>query len=173
KDLQFDEQDRPLLLYVTSHGYESGPKNAPRTWTLARWTGGTWQKSPITTSDNNYDAGELHQVAADDWRLIAPTDPGPQAFNPGGEVAQWQSRNQGATWQKTRTLTSGSQFNHTYVRRVLNAHPDFVAIWADGHGRQPSESTLYFCNADGEVFQLPREMHSDFASMQVVQQRGR
>ncbi len=76
----------------------------------------------------------------------------------------WQSRDQGATWQKTRELTQGSEMNHTYVRRVLGGHPDFVALWADGHGRKPSHSHLYFSNAAGRVFQLPRSMAGDTAT---------
>ncbi len=39
KDLRYDHQDRPVLLYITSKGYQSGPMNDPRTWTLARWDG--------------------------------------------------------------------------------------------------------------------------------------
>lgn len=31
KDLVYDARDRPVILYLTSKGYESGPKNDPRT----------------------------------------------------------------------------------------------------------------------------------------------
>ena len=61
-------------------------------------------------------------------------------------------------------MTQDSSMNHTYVRRVLNATPDFIALWADGHGRQPSESRVYFCDSQGSVFQLPFVMNSDHAS---------
>ncbi len=161
KDLRFDKNDRPLLLYLTSGGFESGPKNNPRTWMLARWTGAQWSMSAITTSDNNYDMGELWLQADDDWRVIGPTADGPQAYNPGGEVVMWQSRDQGATWTEQRQLTHDSPMNHTYVRRVLNAHPDFIAIWADGHGRQPSDSRLHFADANGNVFRLPERMDGE------------
>ena len=168
KDIRFDQDDRPVLLYITSKGYQSGPQNDPRTWTIARWTGDQWIISPITTSDNNYDMGELWMYAPNDWRIIAPTEVGPQPFNPGGEVAMWQSRDQGGSWQKICQLTSGSQRNHTYVRRALDAHPDFVALWADGHGRQPSESRLYFSDDRGTVFQLPEVMNSATENCQKV-----
>jgi hypothetical protein len=164
KDLRYDHQDRPVLLYITSKGYQSGPENNPRTWTIARWDGSKWRISPVTTSDNNYDMGELWIFATDDWRIIAPTEIGPQPFNPGGEIAMWSSRDQGLSWHKQRQLTVGSRQNHTYVRRSLNGHPDFIAIWADGHGRQPSDSRLYFSDADGTVFQLPRSMTTSQAS---------
>lgn len=163
KDLRFDREDRPVLLYVTSKGYQSGPANDPRTWRLARWTGKEWKLSSITTSDNNYDMGELWMLKADDWRVLGPTEQGPQPYNPGGEVAMWKSTDQGVTWSKMRQLTQASDRNHTYVRRALNSHADFVAIWADGHGRQPSESRLYFANVLGDVFQLPKNMASDHA----------
>ena len=168
KDLRFDRNDRPVLLYITSKGYQSGPKNDPRTWMLARWTDSEWKFSSITTSDNNYDFGELWMMADDDWRVIGPTEPGPQPYNPGGEVAMWKSADQGATWTKMRQLTKGSSMNHTYVRRALNAHPDFIAIWADGHGRQPSESRLYFANSAGDVFLLPPTMTTDTAKPERV-----
>ncbi len=168
KDMRYDAQDRPVLLYITSKGYESGPKNDPRTWTLARWRGNQWSYSAITTSDNNYDIGELWMLSDEDWRVIGPTETGPQPYNPGGEVAMWQSRDQGVSWQMMRQMTFGSSMNHTYVRRVLNAHEDFIAIWADGHGRQPSESRLYIANSRGEVFQLPELMTADQMPLQRV-----
>ena len=40
-------------------------------------------------------------------------------------------------------------------RRPVNAHDDFYAFWADGHGRQPSASSLYFCTKAGDVYRLP------------------
>ena len=118
KDLRFDASDRPVLLYITSKGYQSGPANDPRTWTIARWTGNQWKISPITESDNNYDFGELWMLADDDWRVIGPTETGPQPYNPGGEIAMWKSVDQGATWTKIRQMTAGSEMNHTYVRRA-------------------------------------------------------
>ena len=162
KDIQFDGAGRPVILFVTSGGYESGPDNDPRTWTLVRWTGRKWKFSDITTSDNNYDMGSIY-LGKTQWRLVAPTEPGPQAYNPGGEMCMWVSKDKGAHWQRSLQLTQHSVFNHTYSRRPLNAHPEFYAFWADGHGRQPSESRLYFCNYQGEVFQLPTHMDEEFA----------
>lgn len=169
KDLRYDEDDRPVILYLTSKGYESGPKNDPRTWMIACWTGQDWEMHPVTTSDNNYDFGELWFVSDNDWRIIAPTETGPQPYNPGGEVAMWTSRDRGKTWRRTRQLTSDSPRNHTYVRRPLNPHPDFFALWADGHGRRPSQSRLYFCDQAGTVRVLPRKMSADFAEPQIVE----
>jgi hypothetical protein len=167
-DIQYDEQDRPVILYITSKGYESGPKNDPRTWTIAQWTGRQWEIRPAMTSDNNYDMGSLWFDADGAWRIIAPTETGPQPYNPGGEVALWISRDRGATWRKEKQLTANSRRNHTYVRRPVNAHPDFFALWADGHGRQPSLSMLYFCDREGNVRVLPRQMDSATAAPELL-----
>jgi len=169
KDTNFDSQGRPILLYLTSGGWEAGPKNDPRVWHTARWTGSQWEIRGTIRSDNNYEMGSLYIEADDLWRIIAPTETGPQAYNPGGEVAMWVSRDQGASWEKTKQLTHDSEFNHTYCRRPVNAHPDFYAFWADGHGRRPSESRLYFTDRDGtHVWRLPPSMKTDQAKPEVA-----
>jgi hypothetical protein len=162
-DIAFDAQHRPAILYLTSHGYESGPKNGPFTWNTARWTGRQWQICRVTESDNNYDMGSLYIEADGLWRIIGPTEPGPQRYNTGGEIAMWTSADQGATWKKVRQMTQASKWNHGYCRKPLAAQPDFYAIWADGDARRPSESRLYFCNREGNVRMLPPHMTTDFA----------
>ena len=171
KDIRYDEQDRPVILYVTSKGYQSGPKNDPRTWTTAQWTGDSWTIRPAFMSDNNYDMGSIWIEQDGTWRIVGPSETGPQPYNPGGEVAMWISTDRGQTWKKQKQLTAGSERNHTYVRRPVNAHPDFFALWADGHGRQPSLSQLYFCDREGNVRLLPREMDSETAVPEVVDHR--
>jgi hypothetical protein len=171
KDIQFDAADHPVILVVTSNGYESGPGNDPRTWTVVRWTGKHWDFSDITTSDNNYDMGSLY-LEEDVWRIVAPTETGPQPYNPGGEMAMWTSQDEGRKWHREKRLTVDSPRNHTYARRPVNAHSDFYAFWADGHGRQPSKSLLYFCNKQGDVFQLPALMQGKFSRPQRVRARS-
>lgn len=95
------------------------------------------------------------------WRLIAPTEPGPQRYNTGGEMALWVIRDQGRSWKKEKQMTTGSRFIHAFARAAVNAHPDFYAIWSDGHARQSSECHLYFCDRDGRVFRLPRRMNGE------------
>jgi hypothetical protein len=169
KDIRFDADERPVILFITSKGYESGPTNDPRTWTTARWTGKTWQIREAFTSDNNYDMGSLYIEDDGTWRIIGPTVTGPQPYNPGGEIAMWISRNLGQTWQKVKQLTNDSPRNHTYARRPVNAHPDFYAIWADGHGRKPSLSNLYFCDKQGNVYLLPREMSEELVKPKLFE----
>ncbi|MFW6189192.1 MAG: BNR-4 repeat-containing protein [Planctomycetota bacterium] len=164
KTLQFDAEGRPVILFLTSPGFESGPANDPRIWRTARWTGQEWRVRDVTTSDNNYDFGPLYVEGNGTWRLIAPTGTGPQPYNPGGEVEMWLSEDEGETWRKTAELTRGSDRNHTYVRRPVNIHPDFYALWADGHARQLSRSCLYFVSRAGDrVRRLPPQMESDSA----------
>jgi hypothetical protein len=90
--------------------------------------------------------------------LIGPTEKGPQEYNTGGELAMWVSSDQGDTWTKVKDITKGSKYNHTYVRRPVNANEKFYGFWADGHGREISESNLYFCDKQGNVTKLPRKM---------------
>jgi hypothetical protein len=172
KDIHYDAAGRPVILYVTSKGYQSGPGNMPRTWTTARWTGRGWDIHGSIVSDNNYDTGSLYIESADLWRIIGPTQVGPQPFNPGGEVAMWTSVDRGKTWTLARRMTRGSPYNHTYVRRPVNAHADFYGFWADGHGRKPSESRLYFCDKQGRVFRLPPTMIQDFEKPQPLANEG-
>lgn len=168
KDIQFDADGRPVIMFITSKGYESGPKNDPRTWNTARWTGSKWEIRPITTSDNNYDMGSLYIEEDGTWRVIAPTTSGPQKYNPGGEIDMWVSSDRGENWKKARALTSNSPMNHTYARHPVNAHKDFYSIWADGHGRKPSDSRIHFADRDGNVYVLPREMKGDFARPELL-----
>ncbi|WP_236979554.1 BNR-4 repeat-containing protein [Membranihabitans maritimus] len=160
KDITYDQENHPVILYITSKGFEAGPKNDPRTWRTARWNGEEWIIRDITTSDNNYDMGSLYIEKDGTWKIIAPTETGPQPYNPGGEVALWESKDQGNSWSRIKQMTKNSSFNHSYVRRPLNAHPDFYGFWADGHGRQKSKSRLYISNKNGDVFMLPPVMEN-------------
>jgi hypothetical protein len=162
KDVNFDADGRPVILVLASSGYESGPQNDPRTWQTARWNGEKWDRRAMTTSDNNYDHGSLYVEADGTWRVIAPTDDGPQKGNPGGEIVIWTSNDQGAAWIRARQVTADSPQNHTFVRRPLYAEAKFYALWADGHGRQPSQSRLYFTDREGtQAWALPQRMDGD------------
>lgn len=168
-DLNYDGDGNPLILYMTAKSWVSGPEGGPRFWTLARWTGSAWTFHEITESDNNYDCGSIYVGEGGLLRVVGPTETGPQAFNPGGEMALWRSEDLGETWVREKQLTGGSAMNHTYARRPLGAQDGFLAFWADGHGRQPSESRLYFLDArENTVRQLPFEMVNDRATPVVV-----
>lgn len=155
-DITFDAEQSPAILVISSKGYEAGPENAPRQWRVFQPKNGQWTEYVVTISDSNYDMGSLYAEPGNTFRIIGPTAEGPQAYNPGGEVAMWLSRDGGTSWNMTKQLTKNSLMNHAYVRKPRHAQPDFYGIWADGHGRKPSESSLYFTTKDGTVFKLPR-----------------
>ncbi len=159
KDIAFDAAGNPAILVVTSRDHRPGPAGGPRVWTLLRWNGAAWESHEVARSDHNYDMGSLYTEDDAEWRVLAPTEPGPQPWGTGGEVALWVSRDRGATWQKRRDVTAGSALNHAYVRRPVNAHPDFYGFWADGDPNGYSCSRLYFTNRAGDaVRRLPCEM---------------
>ena len=168
KDINFDAAGRPVILYLTTGGYAPGPASGERAWFTAHWTGAAWQRRAFTTSDHNYDYGSLYTEDGA-WRIVAPTEPGPQPYGTGGEMVLWTSRDEGRTWNREKQLTSGSQFNHTYARRPVDAHQHFYAFWADGNPLEPSESRLYFTDREGSrVWQLPTTMEEEFAAPLMV-----
>jgi hypothetical protein len=168
KDIAFTAEGHPVILYLTSKGYVPGPESGPYQWHTARWTGRTWEIRPFTTSDHNYDHGSLYIETNREWRVIAPTAPGPQPFGTGGDMVSWLSRDQGAKWEVAHVLTRDSRYNHTYARKPVNAHPDFYALWADGSPLEPTPSALYFATRDGKVFRLPQHMTAGTAKPERV-----
>jgi hypothetical protein len=171
KGLRYTAEGHPVILYTTSLGFESGPQNDPRTYTTARWTGSEWEFRDVTRVDNNYDYASLDIGEDGSWVLLGDTETGPQAYNTGGEVALWKSDDQGATWTKVKQLTNNSKYNHYYPRKPLNAHPDFFALWADGHAREPSESRLYFTDREGSaVWMLPPDIEGEADMVEPIRQ---
>ncbi len=162
-DLDLDADGHPVILYTTSAFHQPGPKGDPRWWTIARFDGDQWHYTDVTEANHNYTTGSLY-VEEDAWRIIGPTEKGPQPIGSGGEVAIWKSTDQGKTWEKQRDVTTDSERNHNYVRRPVNAHDDFYAFWADGNPDELSPSYLYFSNRGGDkVWRLPYDMEEDFA----------
>ncbi|MFW6155853.1 MAG: hypothetical protein ACOC7J_00925, partial [Armatimonadota bacterium] len=108
-------------------------------------------------------------INGETWTLIAPTEQGPQPYNPGGEIAVWRPEDAGESWEMLGQITKGSDYNHTYVRRPVNAHPNFAGLWADGHAREPSDSRLYFCDIDGEhAWRLPPKMEGEAEEPEAI-----
>lgn len=167
-DLNFDHEGHPLLLHVTSQGHLPGPENDPREFCLTHWDGKTWHTTAITKTDHNYDMGSLW-IDGHQWKVIAPTVPGPQPWGGGGELCLWSSADHGRTWLMQRQITRNSPRNHNYARRPRAAHDPFFALWADGNPDTFSESHLYFCDSTGgQVWRLPYDMQADFAKPEEV-----
>jgi hypothetical protein len=160
-DLNFDNDGNPVILYETSKGPEPGPQTGMRQWYTAHLKAGRWQIHRLAESDHNYDMGSLMVAKNGAWQVIAPTASGPQAYNTGGEIVMWESSDEGRSWT-SRPLTANSPYNHSYPRRPVNAHPGFYAFWADGNGRQPSPSRLYFSDREGNVYRLPEKMEKPY-----------
>ena len=160
KDVDFDENDHPVALYVSGAGHQPGPKNGPRTWSVIRWTGTEWVTHDITQSDHNYDSGSLW-ITPEKWIVIGPTDDRPQQWGAGGELVLWESTDKGKTWNRAKQITDKSPRNHNYVRKVVNGKAPFQFFWADGNPGGFGKSDLYFGDFDGNVRRLPYEMKND------------
>lgn len=156
-DAAFDKNGNPICLYVISDGHQPGPQNGPREWRVLFWNGRAWDDRKICDSDHNYDMGSLF-IKGNTWRVIAPTDPGPQPHGSGGELVMWESRDSGLTWKRKKQLTADSERNHNYVRRVVNGKSPFVYLWADGNPNVFSPSYLYIGDERGNVWPLPYDM---------------
>lgn len=161
-DLNFDRDGNPVILAIISNDFKPGPAGDPREWMVIHWKNNKWNFNKVCVSTHNYDMGSLY-IEKDCWKIIGPTESGPQKFGTGGEIALWESKDEGLTWKKSRNITDKSIRNHSYVRRPLNAHEDFYAFWADGDADKFSESHLYFTNKLGDkVWELPFNMKGDF-----------
>jgi hypothetical protein len=160
-DLNFDKDGNPVILAIISRDFRPGPNGDPREWMIIHWKNGQWNLHKVCESTHNYDMGSLY-VENGLWRIIGPTEPGPQRYGAGGEMAMWISKDEGVTWEKVRNLTTNSIRNNSYARRPLNASDEFYAFWADGNADQLSESRLYFSDKQGDkVWQLPYVMKNE------------
>ena len=161
KDMGFTAEGYPACLYIRSNGHEPGPKSAPYEWCITKWNGTEWQTTVVTTSDHNYDMGSLF-ISENDWKIVGPTEKGPQEWGVGGELAIWQSKDEGESWKKINTLTEHSSLSHSYVRKVVNFKSPFCFFWADGDSHQFSKSELYFGNFQGDIWKMPYNMTKDY-----------
>ena len=163
KDLTVDDEGQPIILHLISDHHQPGPHRRPRSWRVAHWRNGAWTMEDIAPAWHNYDMGSLVVEKGQPWRLIAPTAPGPQKQGTGGEVILWERKAPGS-WKPVKAITHHSPRNHAYVRRPLDAHPDFAAFWADGNPDRLSPSLLYFTDREGSgVWQLPETMEGPTA----------
>ena len=161
KDMAFDPEGKPVCLYIRSNGHIPGPASTPYEWCITKWGGNQFHTSVVTTSDHNYDMGSLF-IMDKAWKIVGPTQIGPQEWGVGGELAIWQSIDKGETWEKIKILTKNSILSHSYVRKPVNFKAPFCYFWANGHSHKFSKSELYFGNFNGEIWKLPYSMQKDF-----------
>ncbi len=161
-DIDFDTEGNPVLLVILSRDIEPGPRGGPREWMVISRKDNKWNFSKLCESTHNFDRGALY-IEKDEWKVIGPTEPGPEKYATGGEVAMWVSNNRGGSWEKKVQITSQSRFNHSFVSKPMNASKEFYALWADGNTSELSASSLYFTNESGtRVRILPYEMKRKF-----------
>lgn len=156
KDLSFDQAGNPVCLYLTSNGHMPGPGHGPREWKVTFFSEGNWVTRTIFQTDHNYDMGSLY-IDSNHWIIIAPSEPGPQAYHSGGEMTFWESTDNGVTWKKSKQITQ-STLNHNYARRPRNVKDPFFSFWADGNPGNFSKSQLYYSDSKGNVYRLPYQM---------------
>lgn len=171
KDLNFDKEGNPVILYVMSDGSAAGPANGPREWYVAHWNGQEWNFRYITSSTHNYDTGSIW-IERNLWRVIAPTEPGAHRWGSGGEIASWTSTSNGKKWKKEHQYTAESPKNHGYVRRPISAHNPFYCFWSDGNPERRTACHLYFGDSEGNVWRLPYEMTEDWEKPEKMEYPG-
>ncbi len=155
-DIDFDSDGNPVILAIISSSRVPGPGS--REWFVISRKDGDWNFKKVCESSHNFDRGSIH-IEGSEWKLIGPTEPGPQESGTGGEVALWVSRNGGTDWQKVTFVTKNSINNNSFVRHPVNAQKDFYALWTDGNADELSKSYLYFTNEKcDKVWMLPYDM---------------
>jgi len=160
-DINFDQHGFPICLYIKSGGAFPGPQNEPYEWVLTKWDGSKWFSSVLFCSDHNYDMGSLF-INKNKWNIVAPSKEGNKPFTMGGELCIWESDDEGHTWAMKKQITNKSNYNHSYVRRVVNGKAPFNYFWVDGDPEEISNSNLYFGDIEGNVFQLPYKMKNEY-----------
>ena len=167
KDMVYDKIGNPICLYLKSNGHRPGPNSAPYQWEVTLWTGTKWSTHEIITSDHNYDMGSLW-VNDNLWELVVPSGLAPQKWGVGGEIEIWTSTDKGKIWTKEKAVTNSSDFNHSYIRKVIDGKSPFIFFWADGNPHEFGKSQLYFGDLNGDVFRLPYIMNDDFIKPQRI-----
>ena len=160
-DIDFDSDGNPVILAIISSSRVPGPGS--REWFVISRKDGDWNFKKVCESSHNFDRGSIH-IEGSEWKLIGPTEPGPQESGTGGEVALWVSRNAGTDWQKVTFVTKNSINNNSFVRHPVNAQKDFYALWTDGNADELSKSYLYFTNEKcDKVWMLPYDMKENIS----------
>jgi hypothetical protein len=90
-DLNTDQHGNPAILAVISKHHQPGPQGDPREWMIFHWNKGKWKVQKVCESTHNYDMGSLY-IEKNTWRIIGPTDAGPQPYGTGGEMVLWTSK---------------------------------------------------------------------------------
>ncbi|MCD6359560.1 MAG: BNR-4 repeat-containing protein [Armatimonadetes bacterium] len=155
KDIQVNSRGVPYLLFL-----DARVETFESRWMVARLTPEGWRFVHVTDSDHMYDAGALIFISDDDLRIWGPSRD-VQPHEDGGDIEEWRSSDGGASWHRTRDLTTGSRFSHNHVKPVMGHQSgtgDLRAIWSYGDSRMPPQTRdvrLYYY---GEAMDAPSEI---------------
>jgi hypothetical protein len=153
EDIQLDSRGNPYILFIDADvaTYECQ-------WKVARHSQGRWLVADVARGDHMYDAGGLVIRADDDFRVYGPTTPS-QPYEDGGEMEEWTSTDQGATWTNTRHITLGSKYSHNHVKVVFrHRRDDFRVLWSYGDSHHPPATRDVFLYYYGEARPGPARM---------------
>ena len=150
KDIQVGPDGRPLVLFIDSETQTFDAK-----WKLARPGEAGWRISDVAVSDHMYDDGALVVAGADDYRFYGPTGVS-QPHEDGGEIEEWRSGDEGATWKRARALTAGSKWSHNNVKTVFGGAPDFRIMWSYGDSTSPPADPKVDMFFFGDTIDKPR-----------------
>jgi hypothetical protein len=153
KDVNFTPRGDPVILFLTSPTHLPTP--GPRQLRIACFTDGKWVIRDVLQTDHDYDHGSLY-IEGDVWTVVGAFLQGPQRDATGGRIGIWRSTDQGRHWREVRRLDHAGPRNDTYVRRPLNANPQFWSFWADGDAEKKSGVDIFFADRAGKRFRLPR-----------------
>ena len=170
KDVNFDADGNPVILYVTSYGHQPGPKDGPRDVWTANWDGKKWNFNHICPCWHDYDSGSIW-VDGKNWTVVFPSEPGPQLWGAGGELAIWKTCNAGKSWKKALQMTANSPSNHGYVRRSYGGADPFSYFWCDGNPDRITDVHIYFGDSKGNMWMLPYDMTEEWETPAVYKSR--
>lgn len=148
-DIATDTRGNPLILFI-----DADTDTFESTWKLARRTPRGWELSELTVSDHMYDHGAILVMGEGDLRVWAATTD-VQPLEDGGDIDEWCSTDGGATWVRTRALTSGSRYSHNHVKPAwghAEGPGEVRAFWSYGDSNWPpeTEEVRLYCCGDNE-----------------------
>lgn len=110
-DVADDGSGHPGILFVNGAG--SGP--ASHAWVFARWGGSSWTTSTIAPTDHLFDSSTLEYVGGglDAFLTVGGSSDANPSLEPyanrGGDIVQYHSNDDGATWSKEATLAAANR----------------------------------------------------------------
>lgn len=155
KDLVVVPDAGPLILFL-----DGDAETYRSQWKIARQTGAGWDIVDVTTSNHMYDGGALCAVGPGDLRLYGPSAPSQPGCD-GGNIEEWRSADNGATWTRTRTLTEGVERSHNHVKTAVNheqSDGQFRVMWSCGDGQSPPDDTEVTMYYFGDGMDAPRRI---------------